>query len=1062
MLCIASLFASIGKIVVLKGDVKIQRDKKVIQAKNGIEVFNKDKITTAKKSKAQIIFKDETVIRLGTNTNFSIQEYLYDKTKNSKAKFKVNKGFFNTITGGIGKVARKNFKLQTRTATCGIRGTNFSGLITPTEENIACTRGGIDVTANGLSVNVNAGEITSFASGLPPQAPREIKAGELQQLEKGSDALEEDTAPEAQTSDEGESEEDGDNQDTTNDEGDQEEQTEDNADNNEATPAEDNTDGDNQDGDTQQPNDTVEDEADNNTPVATQTTTETATQQPNEDIALGDIDEIEVEVDIEQVRVDTESTIEINEIDTTELVVDINDITNDEAIADIVEEVNIIEDTTTTTPTTTMDTFMGGAEATEFWMKGSGTRTSLVYTGTLTGTEINDNGSYDISSNNLILYVDMGNRILYGQTIFTSADETTENIVLLGNNATSITNSGFSIPSNGIFELGTTSIYHIEDGTALVSNGLFLGDSASAISADMTFDSAEGYDYTDFDAVINGTLISRIELTAQSVKTDSVFDWGFWAAGTLGDLSDTSLTSANAMGVWIEPVSGVGFIDSATLAEYQTNSQSATYKGILLGNTISQDGVNYIRNGNFTLNLMFGTNTLEGSMNFVAYSNVISQDRYWSLAINSGTIDGNSFIFDDITSDTYSEVTVDSFYGSGEIFLSDGDAIAGGVKLTSTDGEMAIAAMKAYTSTNTDYTKTLFGENTTSDTFAYDTDQATFPSWTTLGGNRVVSTYSGSFGGQATSTSASGNVGSDSLGVIIDFANKLVLGTTTYERVDDVTETLYFAQVGKNGVTSYNTVLYADSFYKETSTSGVYTSASFDSAVAQLSYFGQEAEILAGSIQYTSSSDSMIADIVAELVENITLSPKLYNQDSYFEWGYWTKDDIGSKTDSEILASVVYGAWIDPSNIPATDPSVINGYIAAATSTTLTYSSSDLLIGTIHTGTNTELIQNGSVDMTFVLGNNTSSISGTMAFEGTNSSWNANIAGSNTVSGNTFSFGNGSGSEYVNTTTNAVSNINYVEGAGQFYGTAADAVSGGFRMTTDSGNVAVGAFKAMK
>lgn len=68
----------IGKLSLVKGDVNIQREQNIIKAKSGDIIYNKDIINTSNTSKAQIRFKDGTIVTLGKNTNFSVNSYIYE------------------------------------------------------------------------------------------------------------------------------------------------------------------------------------------------------------------------------------------------------------------------------------------------------------------------------------------------------------------------------------------------------------------------------------------------------------------------------------------------------------------------------------------------------------------------------------------------------------------------------------------------------------------------------------------------------------------------------------------------------------------------------------------------------------------------------------------------------------------------------------------------------------------------------------------------------------------------------------------------------------------------
>ena len=96
------LFANVGKIVALKGEADITRDNKIIKVKRNTLLKEKDLLTTKNNSKVQILFKDETIISIGKNSTFKINDYLFENKDNVKAEFSMIKGVFRTITGKIG------------------------------------------------------------------------------------------------------------------------------------------------------------------------------------------------------------------------------------------------------------------------------------------------------------------------------------------------------------------------------------------------------------------------------------------------------------------------------------------------------------------------------------------------------------------------------------------------------------------------------------------------------------------------------------------------------------------------------------------------------------------------------------------------------------------------------------------------------------------------------------------------------------------------------------------------------------------------------------------------
>ncbi|MCD4758932.1 MAG: FecR domain-containing protein [Arcobacteraceae bacterium] len=190
-----TLFANIGKISALSGEVNISRDSKTIPATIGFELQEKDKIATSSNARAQLLFNDKTIISLGKNSTFDIEEYFYDiqKPTQTKASFKVAKGIFKTITGQIGKVNPNKFTLKTRSASIGIRGTIFFGDIPPEPtqpEILSCSDGIIEVFTPAGIQQVGANQFTTVKPNQAPTPPQDMKPKQKADAEKNSGASE--------------------------------------------------------------------------------------------------------------------------------------------------------------------------------------------------------------------------------------------------------------------------------------------------------------------------------------------------------------------------------------------------------------------------------------------------------------------------------------------------------------------------------------------------------------------------------------------------------------------------------------------------------------------------------------------------------------------------------------------------------------------------------------------------------------------------------------------------------------------------------------------------------
>lgn len=141
------LFATenIGVVKKAIGDVSVLRDNQKSILVESDKIYEKDTIITGDKSYVSIIFEDKTQFRLGSNSNLSIKEYLFDKSKKSRMIFSSTEGSLDVQTGQISKIAKDNFKMHSNTLLIGIRGTTFN--IDANNGAYGCRKGAITLTS---------------------------------------------------------------------------------------------------------------------------------------------------------------------------------------------------------------------------------------------------------------------------------------------------------------------------------------------------------------------------------------------------------------------------------------------------------------------------------------------------------------------------------------------------------------------------------------------------------------------------------------------------------------------------------------------------------------------------------------------------------------------------------------------------------------------------------------------------------------------------------------------------------------------------------------------------
>ncbi|MCT7521435.1 FecR family protein [Aliarcobacter cryaerophilus] len=169
LLFVSTLFANIGKITLLEGEAFVKRGEETLRLNISDSISNNDFIETKTNSKVKITFIDNTIITIGKESSLKIEDYFFDSNnKNSaKSELSVSKGAFHAITGQIGKVNPEKFKLKTKNATIGIRGTEIYG----DQNRVFCTQGAIFVNSFGETREVSQGFfVNTFDNQIPSQS----------------------------------------------------------------------------------------------------------------------------------------------------------------------------------------------------------------------------------------------------------------------------------------------------------------------------------------------------------------------------------------------------------------------------------------------------------------------------------------------------------------------------------------------------------------------------------------------------------------------------------------------------------------------------------------------------------------------------------------------------------------------------------------------------------------------------------------------------------------------------------------------------------------------------
>lgn len=118
--------ASVGKVTEQTGPTEIKRNKESLPSELQSAVQMDDTITTAN-GRAGITFEDDTKVQITEHSKLVIDNFVYDPNKKTgKLAVKIALGTVKYASGQIAKGNPQEVKIDTPTATIGVRGTDFS------------------------------------------------------------------------------------------------------------------------------------------------------------------------------------------------------------------------------------------------------------------------------------------------------------------------------------------------------------------------------------------------------------------------------------------------------------------------------------------------------------------------------------------------------------------------------------------------------------------------------------------------------------------------------------------------------------------------------------------------------------------------------------------------------------------------------------------------------------------------------------------------------------------------------------------------------------------------
>jgi hypothetical protein len=141
-----------GKVVLVEGDVRVyDRNQELRRPKLDDAVYEGDSIVTGDGGEVHFDMEDGGYIGVRPNTQMRIANYKAEGGPDDQSVISLLQGSFRSITGWIGRLGGDHYRIVTRTATIGVRGTEHEPHVIP-EGSAVGEPGTYDRVHNGETV----------------------------------------------------------------------------------------------------------------------------------------------------------------------------------------------------------------------------------------------------------------------------------------------------------------------------------------------------------------------------------------------------------------------------------------------------------------------------------------------------------------------------------------------------------------------------------------------------------------------------------------------------------------------------------------------------------------------------------------------------------------------------------------------------------------------------------------------------------------------------------------------------------------------------------------------
>lgn len=177
----------IGTVATLEGTAEIGRGGTWLAAEVGFPVQQDDVLRTGTPGHLSVVFQDDTVLTLGDGSELSVSEHLFAPEGGSRSLIDLVSGTVSAVVSDYYRKPSSAYEVKTKTATAGVRGTEFVVTYEPADKitEVFVVDGRVEVTSVVDDVDntvfLEASEVTYVRAGELPSAPSRFDEGVLRQ-----------------------------------------------------------------------------------------------------------------------------------------------------------------------------------------------------------------------------------------------------------------------------------------------------------------------------------------------------------------------------------------------------------------------------------------------------------------------------------------------------------------------------------------------------------------------------------------------------------------------------------------------------------------------------------------------------------------------------------------------------------------------------------------------------------------------------------------------------------------------------------------------------------------